>query len=181
MTTQPTELYCPPREVVARPVTAKDVSRVIKDGQIMFELCSAPVGIYRRAFAIAHPQINSKDPLTFFVTRDQRVIINPVIIRHTDALVNDVEGCMTFYMKQPIVKGRYYRLELQYQTLDEHGKLTGPMVWAVKGLEARMVQHEIDHFNGIYLYPLSLWDQSLTSPRARATVNLMQPANAIPA
>ncbi len=158
----PEQCYVPPHSTICRKVVQKDIKRVIKDGQLMFELCTAPVGNYRRAYAIAHSQITDKDPLRFFVTSSQAVIINPAIVRKTEALKHELEGCMTFPLAKPVLKGRSYRCEVEYQTIDPDGKLTEVRVWHLKGIEARMIQHEIDHLNGIYLYPFDVWQKLST-------------------
>ena len=146
------DLFVKPHQKISREVTQKDIKRVIKDGQLMFQLCHTKIGSYKSAYAIAHPQITDKDPLRFFVTREQKMIINPVIVRHTNAMMLKDEGCMTFSDTAPINKMRYHKCEVEFQQIDEKGKLTAPRVWACKGIEAQIVQHEIDHFNCKYLY-----------------------------
>lgn len=146
------DLIVIPHQVPSREVTQKDIKRVIKDGQLMFELCRVPIGFYKSAYAIAHPQITNKDPLRFFVTRDQWVVINPKIIRHTSVAIAKEEGCMSFAKEAPIKKERFYKCEVVFQTIDKDGNLTEPQTWACKGIDAQVVQHEIDHFNCNYLY-----------------------------
>lgn len=146
------DFYIPPHDVKSREVNQEDVDRMVEDGQLMYELCLAPVGMYKSAYAIAHSQITKDDPLRFFVTRKQELIVNPVITRHSSTKQGKSEGCMTFYNNTPALVPRWHRIEVEFQTIDENGNLTEKMKWKCKGIEAQMVQHEIDHFNAVYIY-----------------------------
>lgn len=144
--------YVEPHTLISREVTKKDIKQVLNEAQELFDLCFVPHGIYKRALALAHPQIENKDPLRFFVTQKQWLIINPEIVRQTEFKNLKPEGCLTFSFIQPKMHLRSHKLELKYQTIDEEGNLTKPMVSKFKGEEAQMIQHEMDHLNGVYIY-----------------------------
>jgi len=70
------------------------------------------------------------------------ILINPVIISAQDYQISR-EGCMSLPDYTANIK-RAQRLILKWQDMDlrEHEK-------TVEGLEARCVQHEVDHLNGM--------------------------------
>jgi peptide deformylase len=79
------------------------------------------------------------------------VLINPVLTPLTDAMEEDWEGCLSV----PGMRGRVPRyLRLRYQGLDLRGN---PIDRTVDGFHARVVQHEVDHLQGI-LYPMRIRD-----------------------
>ena len=79
------------------------------------------------------------------------VLINPVLMPLTDAMEEDWEGCLSV----PGMRGRVPRyLRLRYQGIDLRGN---PIDRTVDGFHARVVQHEVDHLQGI-LYPMRIRD-----------------------
>lgn len=153
--------YVAPHRVKSRWVMGTDIERVIKDGGIMLTLCTIPRGMYGNISAIAHPQIDDRDPLRFFVLVDGKVIINPVIIDHTKVPVFKDEGCMS-YPETPIKKEvpRYNKITVRYQTLVHKKTAEGKSVpvlsrWVdekLSGNLANVFQHEIHHLNQVYIY-----------------------------
>ncbi|MRV74734.1 peptide deformylase [Duganella sp. FT92W] len=81
----------------------------------------------------------------------ETVLINPVLTPLSDAQEEAFEGCLSV----PGLRGsvpRYTRLH--YEGVDQYGK---PIVRDAEGFHARVVQHEVDHLNGI-LYPMRIRD-----------------------
>jgi peptide deformylase len=79
------------------------------------------------------------------------VLINPLLTPLTDALEEDWEGCLSV----PGMRGRVPRhTRLRYQGVDLRGR---PIDRTVEGFHARVVQHEVDHLNGI-LFPMRIRD-----------------------
>ncbi|MFZ5493677.1 MAG: peptide deformylase, partial [Pseudomonadota bacterium] len=79
------------------------------------------------------------------------VLINPVLTPLSDVLEEDWEGCLSV----PGMRGRVPRhVALRYQGLDAAGQ---PIDRSVSGFHARVVQHEVDHLQGI-LYPMRIRD-----------------------
>ena len=79
------------------------------------------------------------------------VLINPVLTPIGDVQEEDWEGCLSV----PGMRGRVPRWRaLRYQGVDEHGT---PIDRNVEGFHARVVQHEVDHLDGI-LYPRRIRD-----------------------
>lgn len=143
-------MYVEPHSKVSREVLPGDIERVWEEIKKMH----AAFGT-KACVALAHPQIEKEDPLRFYITREGEyengLYINPVIERHTNYTVDSLEGCMTYPGKEAITKQRWRKIELTYQTI-EGGVLTERRSKSLKGLEAAIAQHEIDHLNGIYCY-----------------------------
>ncbi len=71
------------------------------------------------------------------------VVVNPLITPHSRELVYDWEGCLSI----PDLRGLVPRHpEVRVQGLDREGRR---LDYIAGGFEARIVQHEYDHLNGI--------------------------------
>jgi peptide deformylase len=98
-------------------------------------------------FGLAAPQVFVNDRL--FVARVQHnthnvdVFINPIITTKKDDRKSDWEGCLSFPELQVLVP-RHCSIRVEY--LDRHG-IAGAL--DLDGLAARVVQHELDHLDGI--------------------------------
>lgn len=79
------------------------------------------------------------------------VLVNPELTPLGDEMEDGWEGCLSVPGLRGLVP-RYRRL--RYQGHDQHG---APIDRTVAGFHARVVQHEVDHLDGI-LYPLRLRD-----------------------
>ena len=72
-------------------------------------------------------------------------MINPVITSYSDDSMEYEEGCLS-------IPGEFIRINrprsihVKFQTLSGKYKK-----WFLKGLEARIVQHEIDHLDGVLM------------------------------
>ena len=81
------------------------------------------------------------------------VLINPVLTALTDDIEEGWEGCLSV----PGMRGVVPRLfRLRYRGFDEKG---APIERVAEGFHARVVQHEVDHLDGI-LYPMRITDFS---------------------
>jgi peptide deformylase len=79
------------------------------------------------------------------------VLINPVLTPLAPELEEGWEGCLSV----PGMRGWVPRWrKLRYRGLDESGK---PFEREVEGFHARVVQHEVDHLDGV-LYPMRIRD-----------------------
>lgn len=76
-------------------------------------------------------------------TRDFTVLINPEIIKYEGSIEADYEGCLSvrsIYGKVP----RYTKIRVKALDIDGN-----PIRFKATGFLARVIQHEIDHTNGI--------------------------------
>lgn len=79
------------------------------------------------------------------------VLINPVITPLTDATEEGWEGCLSV----PGMRGLVARVaRIRYQGVDARGQRIDR---EVDGFHARVVQHEVDHLDGV-LYPTRIRD-----------------------
>ncbi|MCA9960034.1 MAG: peptide deformylase [Anaerolineales bacterium] len=143
-----------------RPVTRIDaeLQQLIDD---MIETMRAAPGV-----GLAAPQIGRPISLTVIETlpdldedgaeiegtRDLYVLINPEIIWTSRDMIDGVEGCLSI----PGYLGEVDRYEsVRVRALDRHGR---KIRLRLRGWDARIFQHEIDHLNGV------LYIDKLTDP-----------------
>jgi peptide deformylase len=75
--------------------------------------------------------------------RDFTVLINPEIVKYEGDVAADYEGCLSvkdIYGKVP----RHTKIRVKALNIDGH-----PIRFKAEGFLARVIQHEIDHTNGI--------------------------------
>lgn len=150
--------YVPAHNKKSRWVTSTDIPTVVADGKDLVTMCQLPRGLYSGIAALAHPQIDDKDPLRFFVLPTGMVIINPIIIDHTKVPLFKDEGCMSFPDKPArTMVPRYNKITVTYQTLarkdaESDPILSEPATEELNGGPAHVFQHEISHLNGVNVY-----------------------------
>lgn len=79
----------------------------------------------------------------------QEVMYNPKVVAHSvqDAALGDGEGCLSVDRNVPGYVVRHARVTVEYFTKDGEKKRL-----KLKGYNSIVVQHEIDHTNGIMFY-----------------------------
>ncbi len=105
-----------------------DMAQTMKKGQGI-GLAAPQIGVLRRVI----------------VVQAQRILglINPKIVKKSREKGKDIEGCLSFpgiFLEIKRAK------EIEVKALDINGK---KIELKAKGLLARVIQHEIDHLNGI--------------------------------
>ena len=96
-----------------------------------------------RSIQLAVIEIKKSDIRPDVIPLKTTVIINPEITSYSKEENNDWEGCLSF----PGVRGLVPRAKaITVKYLDEFGKA---YILKLKGFQARVFQHEIDHLNGI--------------------------------
>lgn len=147
-----------PHSKISREVLESDIERVVKEANVLYNLCFIPDGLSNGARAMAHSQIEDKDPLRFFVTAKRDIIINPVITRHTKTTVDSLEGCRSMADRPPIIVQRWHKIETEFQTLiidpdnKDKFKFSSVLKEELSGLEAKVWAHELNHLNAIYIF-----------------------------
>lgn len=135
-------------------------------GPLLHELVGDMIDTMRHlnGAGLAAPQIGEDLQVVIFgVERNPRypdiddvpftVLVNPVLTPLTDLLEDGWEGCLSL----PGLRGRVPRYaSLRYQGFDADGVAIDR---SVEGFHARVVQHEVDHLQGI-LYPMRMRDFS---------------------
>jgi peptide deformylase len=103
-------------------------------------------------FCAALAAIQIGEPLKLTVVRNDfddpknkqfTTFVNPEIVKKSDEEVSDIEGCLSV----PGIYGRVQRaLKIKVKAQDVDGN---PIRLTLEGFPARVLQHEIDHMNGI--------------------------------
>ena len=107
-------------------------------------LAGNQVGLLRRVL-VYRPDREDAEP---------RALVNPAIAERSDELATEEEGCLSLGPLRVPVE-RHVRVAVTAQ--DEHGE---PVRVDAENLEARILQHEIDHLDGVLTI-------DRTSPEAR--------------
>jgi peptide deformylase len=142
---------------VSEPVTAfgtPELEALLQDMQDTMHhehgagLAAPQIGVNWRVviFGVEHnPRYPDAEAVPF------TVLINPVLTRLEDTLDEDWEGCLSV----PGMRGLVPRYRhLRYRGFDAAGS---PIDRTVQDFHARVVQHEVDHLDGI-LYPRRIRD-----------------------
>ena len=148
--------------VVADPVQAfgtPELDRLVQD---LWDTMRAYGGIGLAATQIGEPWrivvfgLDDADPSGGSNARNavpRTVLINPVIQPTGEEMVGGWEACLSV----PGMRGLVPRHEsVRYRGYDFHGNLIDR---EVGGFHARVVQHEVDHLDGV-LYPMRMEDMS---------------------
>ena len=111
-------------------------------------LAAPQIGVLQRVvmFGVEHnPRYPDAEDVPF------TVLINPVLTRVGETLEEGWEGCLSV----PGMRGLVPRwVELRYSGVDPQGN---PIERSARDFHARVVQHEVDHLDGI-LYPRRIRD-----------------------
>ena len=155
------------------------IRTVLKMGHPLLRQVAAPVAQFDRQLqellvdmddtmralsgaGIAAPQIGVSQRVVIFELRENprypqvapvpyTVLVNPVLTALGDEQEEGWEGCLSV----PGMRGLVPRFRrLRYQGFDREGT---PIDRTVEGFHARVVQHEVDHLDGI-LYPQRVAD-----------------------
>ncbi len=146
----------------AAPVTAFNLPELDSLVDDMFNTMERKNGV-----GLAAPQIGIKQRIIVFgmeESQNQRypdmqpipvtVLINPEIKQADNEIITGWEGCLSIPGMRGLVP-RHRRI--RYRGFDQKGK---KIEREAEGFHARVVQHEIDHLNGI-LYPQRIRDMRM--------------------
>jgi peptide deformylase len=98
---------------------------------------------------------------------DAIVLVNPVIREPSDEACTDDEGCLSL---QGVTVPVERRQRLTVEALDETGKQVS---YELEGLAARVLQHELDHLDGVLIL------ERTTDDARRAALAVLRPRIAI--
>ena len=161
------QIITPPNKLVARECTELDYSRILSESKEMLELCNKEHGKYKHAFAVAHNQVSSEDPLRFFVLGAGVIIINPTLVRSGGVIKTEKEGCISYPEKDPIDIQRTYKCEVKFMHMYPDGQVGYPITENMKGIPARVFQHMMDILDGKYIFEEEIVEEK--KPRKKRT------------
>lgn len=107
------------------------------------------------AVALAAPQIgiDKRIVITGYEPKENNgekipelTLINPKIVKLSEKKVKEEEGCLSLMEKEEIRGDVERACEIEIEAMDEKGKIKKIKA---KGFFARVLQHEIDHLNGV--------------------------------
>jgi len=151
--------YIPPAELIE---AWQEHPEIVKLGNPILRQVAAPVTriltgetqkliermkvIIRKAsgLGLAAPQIGvSQRVIVFDIDDEIHVIVNPIITGGRGEQLDPMEGCLSI----PGLQGQVPRFnELRVRGQDQRGR---PISRKVTELEARVIQHEVDHLDGV--------------------------------
>lgn len=113
-------------------------------------LAAPQLDISKRIIAVLVPNPEDEEgnpPAEAYALRE--VMYNPKIVSHSvqDAALGDGEGCLSVDREVPGYVVRHARVTVEYTTKDGEKKRI-----KLKGYNSIVVQHEIDHINGVMFY-----------------------------
>ncbi len=130
------------------------IQRLIDD---MFETMHDSQGI-----GLAGPQVHESIRLFVAGVDDPDggmspvVVINPEITPIGSAMEEDWEGCLSI----PDIRGRVPRAaKIRVRALDRNGR---PLALTADGFPARVIQHEVDHLDGVLFFDRMSSFESIT-------------------
>ena len=128
------------------PVLRKKAHEVTSIGKKSEELIDRMLRAMRLAngIGLAAPQMGASERIIVIAPGDMRpvVMLNPVITSRDGEQLGQ-EGCLSI----PGLYGDVLRaLRIEVEAFDRKGK---PFAYELEGLPARVVQHEVDHLDGI--------------------------------
>jgi len=143
----------------ARPLEPDQIStpRIQQLIDDMFETMRDSEGI-----GLAGPQVYESIRLFVAGVDDEErmmppvVMINPEVTPVGSDVEEDWEGCLSI----PDIRGRVSRAtDIKVRALDRHGK---PISMTADGFPARVIQHEVDHLDGVLFFDRMTSFESLT-------------------
>jgi peptide deformylase len=95
---------------------------------------------------------------------EARALVNPEIVERSAEMLSDEEGCLSLGpLRVPVER----HVSVSVNAQDEHGE---PVRVDAEGLEARILQHEIDHLDGVLII-----DRTMPEARREALAALRPP------
>jgi peptide deformylase len=118
-------------------------------------LAANQVGVLRRVLVM---QPGEEGPI---------VLVNPVVRESSDELCTDDEGCLSL---QGVTVPVERRLRVTVDAVDENGN---DVSYELEGLGARVLQHEVDHLDGVLIL------ERTTDDARRGALAVLRPRIAI--
>lgn len=110
-------------------------------------------GKHKNCVGLAHNQIGgNKNVFIAKINNKWRCFINPSIVNHSKDYFMHQESCMSFPKKSNKVK-RYNSITIEHQ-VKARNDVTGNMfeTETFEGFDSCVIQHEINHLNGIHIF-----------------------------
>lgn len=132
------------KDVSKEEIASEDFQQFLKDLLFTAKNSDEQVGIESGGISAPQVGINKRVVYIFnYETEDFELLINPVVQNIGDKTDVDIEGCLSVPNTEKNVE-RFKKVKVRY--MDKKGRLLNRRL---ADLNARVVQHENDHLNGI--------------------------------
>jgi peptide deformylase len=152
--------------VIGDPVLRERAAEVVAFDRSLRKFAKHMIRVMHDApgIGLAAPQVGVLQRLLVYdVDDDPRVLVNPVLDQFSEELEEIDEGCLSVPgVAMPVQRPVSLRVRAQ----DEQGE---PLEFVAEGLEARVIQHEHDHLEGVLIV-----DRTTRSARAAAMRTLRE-------
>lgn len=136
------------KELVHDPIllSKKSVDATINDLEVVEDLLDTLIAHKETCVGMAANMIGVHKRIIAFVNDDKTymTMLNPVILKQ-ELSYDTEEGCLS-YLGGPKKCKRYQKIKVQYQNKDMQMRIK-----TFTGFTAQIIQHEIDHCNGILI------------------------------
>ena len=139
---------------VCDPVLHEELSNVSRWQTSLHEAMEDIRKTYGFGRAIAAPQLGIMKRLIYMNIEQPKVLINPIIVDKSKELFQLWDDCMSFPHLLVHVS-RYKRVTLEYLDVDWQIQR-----WTIEDDLSELLQHEIDHLDGILCTMRAIDDQS---------------------
>lgn len=101
--------------------------------------------VQRQCVGMAANMIGKRKAIIAIIDHDRSVLMyNPVVIAQSPKVIKVEEGCLSLTGVRPAVRSEMIKITY----LDEHFK---KKTKTYRGFTAQVIQHELDHLNGILI------------------------------
>lgn len=135
------------KEIIKDPIflAQKSLDATIDDLDIIQDLKDTLKAHAHECVGMAANMIGYKKKILIFFDENHIVVmLNPVLLQHSNNAYTTQEGCLSHQGMR--TTKRYNKIKVQYQ--DENMKIKTK---TYSGFTAQIIQHEMDHFNGILI------------------------------
>lgn len=136
------------KEIIHDPIllTRKSIEATVNDLKVADDLLDTLIANKETCVGMAANMIGIYKRIIVFVNDDKSymTMFNPVILKKEDSF-DALEGCLS-YLGGPKKCKRYKKIKVQYQTNDMKTRIK-----TFIGFTAQIIQHEIDHCDGILI------------------------------
>jgi len=118
----------------------KKIKSSLKKSKLAVAVAAPQIGISKQIAVTGYKAKNEKE-----ISVPEFILINPKIISHSNKTEESDEGCLSFV--EPEIRGVVPRYqEVTVKAINEKGE---EIEIKAEGFFARVLQHEIDHLNGV--------------------------------
>lgn len=123
----------------------KSASAMPEDLYIAIDLKDTLISHKEGCVGMAANMIGEKKRIiVFFDGVECVVMLNPIILKTAEPYDTE-EGCLSL-LGEPRKTKRYKKIKVQYQTMDFKTRIKN-----YEGFTAQIIQHEVDHCNGVLI------------------------------